>query len=169
MLPTLVFWPGEFHGLFIHGVTKSQTWLSDFHFLHLLSSNSKTMEMIMAKIWLYYSEDESFIELEGKTVGRSWKKRAEGSTWVGAGLRLQSRGGGGKEGLLERGWREGVGVGDLRGCVRCRCGGQGESLERGSWGLAAAEEGMSWQYPNKMGKKGALGTGHALSGSAGCH
>ena len=29
------------------------------------------MEMIMAKIWFYYSEDESFIELEGKTVGRS--------------------------------------------------------------------------------------------------
>ena len=29
-LPTPVFWPGEFHGLF-QGVTKSQTWLSDFH------------------------------------------------------------------------------------------------------------------------------------------
>ena len=28
-LPTLVFWPGEFHGL---EVTKSQTRLSDFHF-----------------------------------------------------------------------------------------------------------------------------------------
>ena len=27
------FWPGEFHGLFIvHGVAKSQTWLSNFHF-----------------------------------------------------------------------------------------------------------------------------------------
>ena len=29
-LPTLVFWPGEFHGLY--GVAKSQTWLSDFYF-----------------------------------------------------------------------------------------------------------------------------------------
>ena len=29
--PTPVFWPGEFHGL-VHGVTKSRTWLSDFHF-----------------------------------------------------------------------------------------------------------------------------------------
>ena len=28
--PTPVFWPGEFHGT-IHGVTKSQTQLSDFH------------------------------------------------------------------------------------------------------------------------------------------
>ena len=24
-LPAPVFWPGEFHGLYIHGVTKSQT------------------------------------------------------------------------------------------------------------------------------------------------
>ena len=29
-LPTPVFWPGEFHEL-DHGVTKSRTWLSDFH------------------------------------------------------------------------------------------------------------------------------------------
>ena len=29
-LPTPVFYPGEFHGLF-HGVTKSQTRLNDFH------------------------------------------------------------------------------------------------------------------------------------------
>ena len=31
-LPTPVFWPEEFHGLYSHGVTKSQTRLSDFHF-----------------------------------------------------------------------------------------------------------------------------------------
>ena len=31
-LPTLVFWPGEFHGL-LHGVAKSRTRLSDFTFL----------------------------------------------------------------------------------------------------------------------------------------
>ena len=32
-LPTPVFWPGEFHGLYIvHGVMKSRTRLSDFHF-----------------------------------------------------------------------------------------------------------------------------------------
>ena len=31
-LPTPVFWPGEFHGLYIHGVAKSWTRLSDFHF-----------------------------------------------------------------------------------------------------------------------------------------
>ena len=28
-LPTTVFWPGEFH---VHGVAKSRTWLSNFHF-----------------------------------------------------------------------------------------------------------------------------------------
>ena len=39
-LPTPVFWPGEFHGLYIvHGVAKSQTQLSNFHF-HFLSFNS---------------------------------------------------------------------------------------------------------------------------------
>ena len=31
-LPTPVFWSGEFHGL-VHGITKSQTGLSDFHFI----------------------------------------------------------------------------------------------------------------------------------------
>ena len=33
-LPTPVFWPGEFHGsvCIVHGVTKSQTGLSNFHF-----------------------------------------------------------------------------------------------------------------------------------------
>ena len=27
-----VFWPGEFHGLVVHGVAKSQAQLSNFHF-----------------------------------------------------------------------------------------------------------------------------------------
>ena len=31
-LPTPVFWPGEFHGLTAHGVAKSWTRLSSFHF-----------------------------------------------------------------------------------------------------------------------------------------
>ena len=30
-LPIPVFWPGEFHGLYIHGVAKSWTRLRDFH------------------------------------------------------------------------------------------------------------------------------------------
>ena len=33
-LPTPVFWPGELHGLYSHGVAKSQTQLSDFPFHH---------------------------------------------------------------------------------------------------------------------------------------
>ena len=37
-LPTPVFWPGEFHA--VHGVTKSQTRLSDFHFHFHISVNS---------------------------------------------------------------------------------------------------------------------------------
>ena len=35
-LPTPIFWPGEFHGLYSPWVTKSQTRLSDFHF-HITS------------------------------------------------------------------------------------------------------------------------------------
>ena len=44
-LPTPVFWPGEFHGqrslagCIVHGVAKSQTQLSDFHFLAIPSGN----------------------------------------------------------------------------------------------------------------------------------
>ena len=34
-LPTSVLWPREFRGLYVHGVTNSQTGLSDFHFLTL--------------------------------------------------------------------------------------------------------------------------------------
>jgi len=32
-LPTPVFWPGEFHGLYSLGAAKSWTLLSDFYFL----------------------------------------------------------------------------------------------------------------------------------------
>ena len=31
-LPAPVFWPGEFHGLYSHGLEESWTWLSNFHF-----------------------------------------------------------------------------------------------------------------------------------------
>ena len=34
-LPSPVFWPGEFHDSIVHGVAKSQTQLSDFHFTSL--------------------------------------------------------------------------------------------------------------------------------------
>ena len=43
-LPTLVFWPGEFHGLYSPWGHKSQTWLSNFHFSMLLSGlSAKTL------------------------------------------------------------------------------------------------------------------------------
>ena len=36
--PSLVFWPGEFHGWYIvHGVAKSPMRLNDFHFTSLTS------------------------------------------------------------------------------------------------------------------------------------
>ena len=56
-LPTPIFWPGKFH----RGVTKRQTWLSDFHFplykyshinipLSVLSHSSKDL---MEPPWIY--------------------------------------------------------------------------------------------------------------------
>ena len=45
-LPTPVLWPGEFHGLF-HGVTKSRTWLSSFHFTSLLLVTSEAETCVM--------------------------------------------------------------------------------------------------------------------------
>ena len=42
-LPTPVFWPGEFHGLCrVHGVTKNQTGLNDFHF-HAFRNQTRAM------------------------------------------------------------------------------------------------------------------------------
>ena len=38
-LPTPVFWPREIYGL-VHGVAKSWTWLSDFHFHGVTSSEN---------------------------------------------------------------------------------------------------------------------------------
>ena len=41
-IPTPVFWPGEFHGLYIvHGITKSQIRLNDFHFLFPYQNNNE--------------------------------------------------------------------------------------------------------------------------------
>ena len=43
-LPTPVFWPGEFHGLYSPWVTKSRTQLSDFHFQYRLYCNFYTVQ-----------------------------------------------------------------------------------------------------------------------------
>ena len=46
-LPTPVFWPREFHGLcVVHGVAKSWTWLSDFHFHFSLSEEASDTSVI---------------------------------------------------------------------------------------------------------------------------
>ena len=50
-LPTPAFWPGEFHRLYIvHGVTKSQTRLSDFHSLKRLSINNEKTSLVTQMI-----------------------------------------------------------------------------------------------------------------------
>ena len=67
-LPTPVFWPGEFHGLFSHGVEKSRTQLSDFRFhlfcqldkeytcngwLYVLTALSHTMPRYLTKYYFW--------------------------------------------------------------------------------------------------------------------
>ena len=67
-LSTPVFWPGEFHGLFSHGVAKSWTQLSDFHFhlfcqldkeytcngwLYVLTALSHAMPRYLAKYYFW--------------------------------------------------------------------------------------------------------------------
>ena len=44
-LPTPVFWPGEFNGLF-HGVTKSGTRLSDFDFKEEEKEGKNTLKYL---------------------------------------------------------------------------------------------------------------------------
>ena len=54
-VPTPVFWPGEFHKLYIvHGVIKSWTGLSDFHF-HI-----DLMEMSLSKRWEIVKDREAW-------------------------------------------------------------------------------------------------------------
>ena len=51
-LPTPVLWPGEFHGLYRHGVAKSQTRLSNYY------SHSDMCEVISHSPFdLHFSDD----------------------------------------------------------------------------------------------------------------
>ena len=49
-LPTPIFWPGESHGLSVHGVAKSRTQLSCFHLrqIHKSHDNSKIRQKVLA-------------------------------------------------------------------------------------------------------------------------
>ena len=56
-LPTPVSWSGEFHGQYIHGVTKSQTWQSDFHF-YLMN-----LFIFLTNGWIFfYPRDTAWIQ-----------------------------------------------------------------------------------------------------------
>ena len=63
MQPTPVFQPGEFHGLYIvHGVAKSQTWLSDFHFYFAIRSGIFLKKIIISRpLLLVYTNAINFI------------------------------------------------------------------------------------------------------------
>ena len=58
-LPIPVFLPREFHGLYIiHGVAKSQIWLSDFHFQ---TTTTKTSQATWKKEGILFSQREGLI------------------------------------------------------------------------------------------------------------
>ena len=59
-LPIPVFWPAEFQGLCNNGVTKSWTWLSDFHFP--ISIFSRTFnEVLHFNFWMLDNSDLIFL------------------------------------------------------------------------------------------------------------
>ena len=57
MLPIQVFWPGEFYGLYSPWVTKSQTRLSKFHFLLVLSIQKGGCCFLL--LWLFWKTHNS--------------------------------------------------------------------------------------------------------------
>ena len=89
-LPTPVFWPGEFHGLYIvHGVTKIRTRLSDFHFhfdIWHLAGWLKKQKMMITPIYLAPGQVKARWEWqEGGDVACSrWEAQRPGG-WGGKG------------------------------------------------------------------------------------
>ena len=70
-LPTPVFWPGEFHELIVHGVTKSWTQLSSFHFHFRWVSTSVHWNWKLARPWWFRNSSR---EAEKAQVDRSGLK-----------------------------------------------------------------------------------------------
>ena len=55
--PISLTYYGEFHGLYSPGLTKSWTWLSDFHFsLTYISSNMFDTKLILLNLYFYYNK-----------------------------------------------------------------------------------------------------------------
>ena len=55
-LPTPVFWPGEVHG--VHGLTNSQTQLSDFHFQFSRVCSTHTARLNVASYFVAYDNED---------------------------------------------------------------------------------------------------------------
>ena len=73
---TSVFWPGDFHGLYIHGVAQSRTLLSDFHFklsvtFVSLSSGSRSSSIFYYEVGRNHIKAESQIPFQIQ-IGNMW-------------------------------------------------------------------------------------------------
>ena len=84
-LPTPVFWPGEFHELIVHGVAKSWTQLSSFHFHFRWVPTSVHWNWKLA--WPWWFHKNSFRKAEKTQADHSGLKQwmvesIKSSEWV---------------------------------------------------------------------------------------
>ena len=102
-----VFWPGEFHGLIVHGVTKSQIWLSDFHFTWKLHLKINISDILMIRhaftisIWMKWNKNNIRDSL--------WEEKEHSEIWVRLGT---------EEALMAR---EGTGACERAPCRETNC------------------------------------------------
>ena len=63
-LPTPIFWPREFHGLYVHGLAKYWTWLSNFHFDYMdLCRQSNISVLILCLVCHCFSKEQASFNL----------------------------------------------------------------------------------------------------------
>ena len=86
-LPTPVFWPGKFHGLF-HGVAKSWTRLSDLHFTFMCPRSRDCSQKTTFKSWMWQKTNWCLLGRSGSqslAVLHSWHFLAS-SHWLRLGM-----------------------------------------------------------------------------------
>ena len=86
-LPTPVFWPGEFHGLYIvHGVSKSRTQLSNFYFhFQLLPNKFSSCPLFLPPFYLPATTNTTTITHTPSSIDCYAPTRSQlflGATWV---------------------------------------------------------------------------------------
>ena len=72
-LPIPVFWPGEFHNCIVHGVTKSQTRLSDFWFTLKSFKMDRIFDLLISLLGIYSKKSsEMYTNLYKQVHLKEW-------------------------------------------------------------------------------------------------